>query len=608
MSSSTILPYGPGPGQWDTIRELLQSAANWDFANGQKMTINGTVCGNVANASSVQGNGNYSNTGTVGGIQWVGPTGPIHSTYTSQDFDCQWFTPGDNPPGCPVPPNEPSDQLFVDIATASNTAKSLASTQTFAGIDTNAGNVTINVVSGLNVINVPPNPFGTTEGKIQVRGNGDLIISGPSDAVVIFNVGADNEVNAVRNGMDILNGRSILTQGGVQAQNILFNVLGGDITINGGTVNGNFLVRAGSDVKGKADIQGTTQINGIVIGDGNHSSEFSLAENATICGQFAPEPLIDIEKLVSVDGGLTFVDADVPPGPVLNVTTQPNVHFKYVISNIGGEDLENIVVTDDVYGNITLPQTTLAVGESMEVETIEPGVLGQHTNIATVTGNGVDSGTEVTDSDAANYVGAEQNISIDLVKEVSPDGGSTWFDANEAPGPVVVSPQAPRFRYTVTNTGDETLVNVTITDSALGLIVVIGQLDPGETDVHFRTGSACSSPGQQSNIAFVTATGQDSGIEVTDSDPAFWFCIQGQPNPSINIQKLVSVDNGETYVDANTSPGPLLPPGVTPQFKLVVTNTGNVPLQNVTVTDSDFGLITIIPLMDPGEVQEIFFP
>ena len=181
---STILPYGSGPGEWNTIKELLQSAADYDFANGQKMTINGTVCGNVANASSVQGNGNYSITGTVGGIQWVGPTGPIHSTYTSQPFGCQWYTV--LPPECPSPPNQVSDQLFVDIATASNTAKALTPTQTFAGIDTNSGNVTINVVSGLNVINVPPDPYGTTEGKLQVRGVGDLIINGPSDAVVIF--------------------------------------------------------------------------------------------------------------------------------------------------------------------------------------------------------------------------------------------------------------------------------------------------------------------------------------------------------------------------------------------------------------------------------------
>ena len=42
---STILPYGNGPGEWNTIQKLLQSAANYNFASGQKMTIKGTVCG-----------------------------------------------------------------------------------------------------------------------------------------------------------------------------------------------------------------------------------------------------------------------------------------------------------------------------------------------------------------------------------------------------------------------------------------------------------------------------------------------------------------------------------------------------------------------------------
>ena len=598
---STILPY---PGAWDTIKELLQSAANYTFANGQKMTIKGTVCGNVANANSIQGNGNYSNTGTVTGFEWVGPTGPIHSTYTSQPFNCQWFTT--LPPECPSPPNEPSDQLFVDIATASNTAKNLTPTQTYAGIDTSGGDVVINVVSGLNVINIPPNPFGTTEGKLQVRGTGDLIINGPSDAVVIFNVGADNEVNAVRNGMSIENGRSILTTGGVEAQNILFNVIGGDLTINGGEVNGNFLVRAGSDVKGKATIQGTTSINGIVIGDGNHSSEFSLDTNAEICNAFTSAPSIDIEKLVSVDGGVTFVDADDAPGPILDLGAQPNVYFRFVVRNTGDETLENIVVIDNVYGNITLPVTTLAPGETTQAEIIVAGTLGDHENIATVTGTGADSGTVVTDSDAAHYVGAEQAISIDLVKYVSPDNGVTWFDANTPPGPIVQFPQNPQFRFVITNTGEETLIDITITDTQFGLVIVIGQLDPGESDEVILPGTWTA--GQNSNVATVTATGQNSGIIVTDSDPANWFGLEQEPNPSIDIVKLVSVDGGITYDDANTSPGPLLPSGETPQFKYIVTNTGNVPLTNVTVTDNILGLIAIIPVLQPAEVQEILFP
>lgn len=599
------LPYGNGPGEWSTIRELLRSAAHYDFASGQKMTINGTVCGNVANASSVEGNGDYSNTGTVLGTQWVGPTGPIHSTYTSQAFNCQWYTPTSGlPPGCNSDPkNEPSDQLFVDIAIASNTAKALTPTQTYTGIDTNSGDVTITVTSGLNVINVPPDPYGTTEGKLQVRGTGDLIVSGPSDAVVIFNVGADNEINAVRNGISIENGRSVLATGGVQAQNILFNVIGGDAPINAGVVDGNVLVRAGSDVKGKANIQGTSRINGVVIGDGNHSSEFSLAEGAVICSAV---PSIDIEKLVSVDGGTTFQDADVAPGPTLDRSLYPNVQFRFVITNTGTEQLLNIDVTDDVYGTIAQNQA-LNPSQSFEVTLEVGGTAGNHANTATATGTGAVNGETVTDRDPAHYVGTEIAVAIDIQKYVSPNGGTTWFDADEPPGPVIVSSQVPMFKFVVTNTGSENLINVAVTDSILipPTIVNLGLLEPGNSNEQIRAGTW--SPGEHFNLATATGTGQDSGTQVTDTDPANWFGVE-EVSPSVMIEKLISLDNGETFESANTSPGPLVPEGVTPQFKLVVTNNGSTPLTNLVVTDLTHGFSFNIPEMVPGEVREFLVP
>lgn len=592
---SVILPFGPGPGQWDNITKLLQSAAMWDFANGQKMTIKGTVCGNVANASSVQGNGNYSLTGFVGGIQWVGPGGPIHSTFTSQPFDCQWFTPGTFPPGCPSPPNEPSDQLFVDIATASNTAKNLAPTQTFAGIDTSAGDVTINVVSGLNVINVPPNPFGTTEGKLQVRGSGNLIINGPSDAIVIFNVGADNQVNAVRNGMSVENGRSILTTGGVMPQNVLFNVIGGDLTINGGTIDGNFIVRAGSDVKGKATIQGTTLINGRVLGDGNHSSEFLLDTNAKIC-PLQEAPSIDVEKDVSPDNGVTFFDADTPPGP--NVVFPTNPQFKFTVTNNGSTTLTNVTVTDDVFPGIIIGPITLTPGASATTTLV--GAWAPGVNVNTATATGFSDGQQLTDTDPAFWNGVL--ASIDVEKEVSPDNGVTFFDADTAPGPNVLFPTNPVFRFTVTNNGPNTLTNVIVIDDVFpGNIIGPITLAPGQSQSAIVIGTWA--PGQHVNIA--TATGDFEGQVFTDTDPAFWF---GAEAPSIDIEKLVSVDNGVTFVDADTAPGPLLPPGVTPQFKFVVTNNGGAVLTNIVVTDDVFGLIGTVDTMNPGDTVEFIIP
>jgi hypothetical protein len=320
------------------------------------------------------------------------------------------------------------------------------------------------------------------------------------------------------------------------------------------------------------------------------------------------EPAITIEKFVSVDGGATFVEADNPPGPILDLSQFPDVYFRYVVTNTGNEILDDIDVTDNVYGNIILNQT-LEPGQSFVEDIVEPGQLGQQTNTATVTGVGRDTQQQVTDSDDANYEGAQVGVSIELIKEVSPDGGTTWFDANNPPGPTVISPGTPQFRFTVSNPGaldEDTLINVEVTDTDFGTIATGLTLAPG-TSQTFIIMPGILQEGEQQNVATATGTGQTTGIEVTDTDPAFYFGLQEEPDPSITIEKLVSVDEGSTFVAANVSPGPFLPPGVTPQFKFIITNTGNTPLQNITITDSVYGPIDTILNMIPGEIDEIIF-
>lgn len=186
---------------------------------------------------------------------------------------------------------------------------------------------------------------------------------------------------------------------------------------------------------------------------------------------------------------------------------------------------------------------------------------------------------------------------IHVEKFVSPDGGTTWFDADTPPGPSVPQGTNPVFRFVVTNTGTVTLSNITLVDSVLGPITIpTTTLAPGESFAVQVTGTWAQ--GQQMNVA--TVTGDYEGVTYTDTDPAHYVGVKA----GIDVEKYVSVDGGKTWIDADTPPGPYAPPGTKVKFKFEVTNTGAVTLTDVKVTDNVFGMIGTLASLAPGESFE----
>jgi len=141
----------------------------------------------------------------------------------------------------------------------------------------------------------------------------------------------------------------------------------------------------------------------------NEGNTASASDDETVAVTMAAGvPEIDIEKYVSVDGGVNWLDADTPPYP--EVMTTYGVMFKYVVTNTGNVTLTGLTLTDNVYDgsstppfNPTIPGS-LAPGESFEyIYGPVAAQYDQHTNTGTATGNWTD--TTVTDSDSANYMG-----------------------------------------------------------------------------------------------------------------------------------------------------------------------------------------------------------
>ncbi len=259
-------------------------------------------------------------------------------------------------------------------------------------------------------------------------------------------------------------------------------------------------------------------------------------------------PEIGIETLTNGQA------ADSPPGPFVAVGSP--VTWTYVVTNPGTVALTNVAVTDDQGVAVTAPKTTLQPGESMIATAHGTAQDGQYANIGTVTAE-LPDGTPVTDSDPSHYFGGT------VVPPVAN------FTANATDG---LAPLAVQFA----DTSD---------GSPTGWAWEFGD---GETSTEQHPVHVYTVPGNYTVNLTVTGPGG------SDSETKAVYVVEIRP--AINLTIEVSADNGTTWQDADTAPGPyLVSTGPAPQFRYVVTNAGNVLLTDCAID----GVAAIGPL-EPG--------
>ena len=147
-----------------------------------------------------------------------------------------------------------------------------------------------------------------------------------------------------------------------------------------------------------------------------------LAEGDTITCTFTNEKT----SLVKIEKSTNGQDADTPPGPTISVGTV--VNWTYVVTNIAGEALQDIAVTDDQGVFVTCPKTTLAASEMMTCTASASAVAGQYRNVGSVTVNTA-GGQMDRVSDPSHHLGQVSGAAIDLVKFTN------GVRATSAPGP-----------------------------------------------------------------------------------------------------------------------------------------------------------------------------
>lgn len=205
------------------------------------------------------------------------------------------------------------------------------------------------------------------------------------------------------------------------------------------------------------------------------------AQDTTTDDDDRPAAEVSVVKSVSVDGGASWDDAEIPTGPVADIGAP--VSFLIEVFNAGDFPLTDITVTDTTLdtGGCVIP-ATLDVDTSFDCE-LGPvtAVEGQHRNVATVTA--MSEGELVSDADAAHYYGGTV-AALSLEKSVSiGSGDGAWYSADSAPGLTVPSGFKVSFRFEVSNDGTEVLNGVTLTDSMYDVsgCAVPASLAPGES-------------------------------------------------------------------------------------------------------------------------------
>ncbi|MBK8819952.1 MAG: DUF11 domain-containing protein [Saprospiraceae bacterium] len=284
--------------------------------------------------------------------------------------------------------------------------------------------------------------------------------------------------------------------------------------------------------------------------------EYSSTDDATIIA--IQNPALDLVKSAL---------------PQIFSTPGEEIEYTFQITNTGNVTLENIDVIDPLFSlhyiSLILPpgqSETFTYTYYVTQEAIDSGSVH---NVASA--HFVFDSKDYYDSDDET-INAIQNPSIEIIKTAVPTTYSTLGEEVE-------------YTFVVTNTGNVTLSNVEVNDPLFGLTFGPITLAPNSSQTYNHTYTVTQmalDTGSVYNVASVTSE-DTNGNPITDNDDE---TITANQNPSVELVKSALPTTYTTL-------------GEEVEYTFVVTNTGNVTLSNVEVTDPLFGLtfgpITLAP-------------
>ncbi len=250
------------------------------------------------------------------------------------------------------------------------------------------------------------------------------------------------------------------------------------------------------------------------------------------------------------------------------------VTYQFSVKNNGSVTINGLALNDDKLGLITLDKISLAPGETatgsathLVVETDLPGPL---TNVATATGT--DSQNVPVTGRATASVALTYTATLQVTKTPSAQTANVG--------------ETVTYQFLVRNTGSVTINALSLADDKLGTVALdTNTLAPGAS----ANGSAthlvveADLPGPLTNI--VTVSGTDSQNKAVSSTAT--ATVQLTYAAALQVTKTPSASTAAM--------------GETVTYQFSVTNTGNVTVNALTLTDDKLGAITLnTALLAPG--------
>jgi hypothetical protein len=281
-----------------------------------------------------------------------------------------------------------------------------------------------------------------------------------------------------------------------------------------------------------------------------------------------PYPKISLDKTASVD--------TLPAGG-------GDVTYTYVVTNSGQVPLTNVTVTDDKCSPATYQSGDTNSDSKLDLTeswtfTCSASLTETTTNTGTATGHDGDQTVTATDQATVTVSPPADNPAMTIDKTADP--------TNLPAGGGDVT-----YTYVVTNTGNVPIFDVVVTDD---------NGTPGSTGDDFTVTcpkSALAAGEAMTCTHDVTGITQDTtniGTVNADWDSCHDSCSDALPPASDDATVTVSprADNPAIHVVKSADPASLPIGGGPVEFTYLVTNTGNVALTGVTVTDNKCSPVT----------------